>query len=448
MKRYYLLMVVFISSLMLINSCDDENGNVSEDLRNSSEVLKNSDPGTVETDNGIKIIVQSGAIADQGRSEEAEVVFSIEETNDPIVELPSNFTKVGNYVKFGPDGFVFHVPITLMLPGDPDDNPAEYSIAYLDPGTESWELIPITQIDGEKYLVGTDVYKLGTFALVKPNRDGSFNNKSSDGFQADCESCDGGVKLNPVSPYSSSNYFVLTISSVNFKYSWAEQYFHDLVGSSAATPSNAPATAPNHPLKWRLPQGNYSFYVSALIPDGPYHKKWMTYTIPAEVNVNRPVSYSSWTSQAEGWYNVSLPAGGQWVEARPENIPEATTPVGTGQFQATLSWVNTSSSNADLDLHLYGPNGLHVYYNVDYTEGDYYRLDRDWQSDLGNAIENIFSVESNLPTGDYRVVVHHYSGSLPKSYNVRIVNGSSVRSFSGRMNEYDEEREILKFRIN
>lgn len=218
------------------------------------------------------MIVPIGAIADQGSSQEAEVVFSIEEVDEVLVDLPSQFTRVGKFVKFGPQGFIFNIPITIMLPGSSEDNPSEYAIAHLDIGTENWELLPVTNIDADNYLVGTDVHELGTYALVKLNRDGLSTRGNQNQLQAECTSCDGGVRLYPKSPYSQSNYFVLTIRDVEFKYSWANQYYSGLVGNSASTPSNAPATAPNHPLKWILPQGNYSFYVSALIPDGTFHK--------------------------------------------------------------------------------------------------------------------------------------------------------------------------------
>lgn len=163
----------------------------------------------------------------------------------------------------------------------------------------------------------------------------------------------------------------------------------------------------------------------------------MTYTVPASVNVNRPVTWSNWGDTGSGWYDVELPPGGDWVEARPENLPDPTTPFGTVQFQATLSWTNTESSSADLDLHLFGPDDLHVYYGDTYESGDPFQLDRDWQGALGNAIENIYSVETNLPRGNYRVMVKHYYGSLPKSYTIRVITGGTVRSYSKRMTSYD-----------
>jgi len=91
---------------------------------------------------------------------------------------------------------------------------------------------------------------------------------------------------------------------------------------------------------------------------------------------------------------------------------------------------------------LYGPNDIHVYFGIPVALDSSFSLDRDWLSESGNATENIYST-GNIPTGNYKVMVKHYSGD-PASYNVRILRKGVAKSFSGSLSN-NEEKEIMTF---
>jgi uncharacterized protein YfaP (DUF2135 family) len=83
-----------------------------------------------------------------------------------------------------------------------------------------------------------------------------------------------------------------------------------------------------------------------------------------------------------------------------------------------------------MDLHLYGPNNLHVFWSSPTSAN--FALDRDWQSQDGDATENIYSTTTIIPAGNYRVNVDHFSGAA-KSFNCRVVVNGNVTNFSGNL---------------
>ncbi len=200
-----------------------------------------------------------------------------------------------------------------------------------------------------------------------------------------------------------------------------------------------------------LPRGNYQLCVEAwetpmVIPSALPLRRW-TYSLPARATVDRPMyrNIPSYTAPWIGTRPIVLDPGGTWQESAACPRPAPTIPVGTGELQATLSWVNISSRTTDLDLHLYGPNGLHIFYGNKGPVNNL-RLDRDWLRELGNATENIYSVGSPIPRGDYRLTVRLYSGAAT-SYSVRFLFRGSVRSYSNSISRVGEEQEIVRFTV-
>ncbi|MEO8167164.1 MAG: hypothetical protein ABI623_02895, partial [bacterium] len=176
-----------------------------------------------------------------------------------------------------------------------------------------------------------------------------------------------------------------------------------------------------------VPQGVMEFWVSKIMCQGSDPQIY-TYTLPASVSVPEPLTFGGWsTYDAVVYYPFTLPSGGTWVAGRPSGSgawPQATVPFGSGVLQATLTWYNSTGTTADLDLHLDGPNGIHVYYSNKTTPD--FSLDRDWRTALGNAIENVYSLNSVMPTGAYTVRVVHFSGAT-MSFNARVIlNGVST----------------------
>ena len=127
-----------------------------------------------------------------------------------------------------------------------------------------------------------------------------------------------------------------------------------------------------------------------------------------------------------------------WDDGRPSEWGTETKTYGTGKFQATLTWTNPSSEfYTDYDLHLSGPNNLHVYYSN--KKQGCFELDRDWIRDPGDAVENIYSINDNFPAGTYVVKVNHFSGAMGRLYNCRIImNGKVVKSVSGATGDTNE----------
>lgn len=200
---------------------------------------------------------------------------------------------------------------------------------------------------------------------------------------------------------------------------------------------------------FHLPRGTYEFCAEAwetpqVIPSGRTLKRW-TYSRPARANVDRAMYRNSGDPRWIGTRPIVLDPGGTWEPSSACPRPAPTIPVGTGELQATLSWVNTSTRATDLDLHLYGPGGLHIYYSNKGPQNNL-RLDRDWQRELGNATENIYSVGSPIPRGEYRLTVKLYIGA-PTNYSVRFLFRGSVRSFSNTITRVGEEQEILRFTV-
>ena len=220
---------------------------------------------------------------------------------------------------------------------------------------------------------------------------------------------------------------------------------------SEPTGDPAPSTLFN------ISQGDWEFCTTKsqyVIPGGslPLPGKW-TYSTLVPVSItqashNTCQVFSCWSNVV----GITMPSGGEWKEpAQMTSCPASTTvtiPVGTGDFQATLSWVNTAQANADIDLHLYGPNNIHISYQVKKSTDGSLQLDRDWTSDLGNAVENIYSTgTAPMPSGEYRLTVLFFNdyGYGPMSYNVRTIHAGTAKTYSGTLTTKKQEVEIERF---
>lgn len=86
--------------------------------------------------------------------------------------------------------------------------------------------------------------------------------------------------------------------------------------------------------------------------------------------------------------------------------------LGDGAIKVTLTW----GSEPDVDLHVFEPNGIHVYYrNLRGTSGF---LDQDDVTSFGP--EHYFVACEDLEEGIYRVGVNYYSGSSPENARVQV----------------------------
>jgi hypothetical protein len=108
------------------------------------------------------------------------------------------------------------------------------------------------------------------------------------------------------------------------------------------------------------------------------------------------------------------------------NVKSGLTPplsaAGQGIITVTLTW----GAQPDVDLHVFEPDGGHVYYaNLVGTAG---YLDHDDVTSYGP--EHYFVACDTLQSGTYRVGVNYYYGSSPETANVLIQAGLESRGFS------------------
>jgi len=102
--------------------------------------------------------------------------------------------------------------------------------------------------------------------------------------------------------------------------------------------------------------------------------------------------------------------------ATPQKIVES------GIITVSLTW----GSAPDIDLHIYEPNGIQVFwYNLDGYSG---YLDLDDRSGYGPEHYNVPSCET-LERGTYHVALDYYKGSGPEVATLQIKAGLLVRTY-------------------
>lgn len=417
--------------LLVVQACKkDENptGPSNETTESATQTFGTQNGGTFSTTSGIEITVIPGTVPKNQNGENANIAFSIETPVQLPKSLPAGATLKGNVVKFGPDGFSFNWPVRIKLKYAEGLNPEDLSILFYNTLDDQWVAIPGSGADSEKRFITADVLQLGFYAVVSISNTNKNNAESSQG---------GFEYSNP----DNTNFYALTVASVsNWKYSWQQQWFGNTIVGRTGSCGTDGFGYPNPTTKILLPQASYQIWLT--YTNGTDYK-FYTYSLPLTGTIDGSVTYPGIPHFGVGWTPLgNLPSGGQWIEGFPTNWPTPTVTYGTGTFQATLTWVNNNQHSTDLDLHLYGPNDIHVYFGIPVALDSSFSLDRDWLSESGNATENIYST-GNIPTGNYKVMVKHYSGD-PASYNVRILRKGVAKSFSGSLSN-NEEKEIMTF---
>lgn len=423
-KIFYVFLLISIAFLFNSSSCKKDESPTEPEGQQEEKVvgtISSLQSGNVKTNSGYQISIIPGTVPQNQNGQSASVSFSIETPVTPPKQLASGTEKRGEYTKLGPDGFTFRWPVRVIFPYKNTTDPSELKLLFYDVLSEAWKIIPISFIDKDNKLIGADVMELGYFVVAKV---GQTAPKTS------ADDSDGGFEFQG----DASNYYTLTVASVsNFKYAWqaATWYSGRIVGSTGSTGSY-PTGGPKPPTHIHLVQATYQIWISRTTPGTlSTLPQIYTYTVPATGTISQPVSYSGPLSSGSGWTPLSMPSGGQWVEGSPQGWAVPTTTYGTGDFQATLTWVNTSSNSSDIDLHLFGPNNMHVYWSSPISSDQSIELDRDWRRTVGSAIENIYSLKT-MPTGTYNLKVNLYSGN-PAGYRVRLINKGTVKTYTGNL---------------
>lgn len=104
------------------------------------------------------------------------------------------------------------------------------------------------------------------------------------------------------------------------------------------------------------------------------------------------------------------------------NTPFPNTQVGSGIITARLVW----RSQPDLDLHVFEPNGAHVYYLA--LDGPSGYLDVDDVAAPGD--EHYYVSCSTLETGTYLFGVNYFAGVGPETADLQITAGNVTRNFT------------------
>ncbi len=428
MKTKKIIVSVLFLSLVLFYKCGSDN-TVTPTTNNSgtgiTQSLTSTDQGNMSFD-GFKLTFPVGTVPPQQNGTAGTVVFSMNSSTgipSGLTALPSGFTQVGKVLQAGPENFVFASTIRVYMPAGSESSSTGLSIMGYFPEENGWKIIPSNirtdSTTGAHYLV-VDVLKLGYFVMVS----GSFSNNPQFTPQGGVQWCS----------FDGQTFIILTVNSVSFADpSVGNLIVGGMVGRTFISPNIPGMVFPSDYCRGIVPLGTYSFWVST--------RSWnsndiQTYSIPVPVTVTNSLNWPlGWIyTAADGWtiFGCQLPQGGTWIPGRPSNWPAPSVPYGSGTVQATLTWNNSSGTEADMDLHLYGPNSLHIYYGN--TTSPNFALDRDWQLKDGDAVENIYSTTTTIPSGNYRVNVAHFSGAA-KSFNCRVIVNGNVTNYSGNLQD-------------
>ncbi|MFC2088961.1 hypothetical protein ACFLSX_05105 [Calditrichota bacterium] len=421
--RPFSLLFSLITLILIFNifSCDSKKKSPTESQDNQPqsalEAISSNEGGTLSTLSGYGMDIIPGTVPLNQNDQAASISFSVESPVEPPIPLPAGASLISNITKNSPESFTFRWPVRMFFPYPAEVDASSLSVIHYDALLERWRLIPSSHVDAGENVIGADALELGFNAIVSitnPNPKISGATTNGSGW--------GGFKMqNPSWP---DYYYTLTVKSVtNFAYPWQEEWFAgQIVGSTGCT-----GVYLGSPLTFTsilLPQASYEIWVSYTTGQPPF--TIYTYTTPAVGTVTGEVTYGTAEPFGSGWTPLAPPGGGV-VEGTPADWPQPNTTFGTGAFQATLNWVNNATHTTDMDLHIYGPNNMHVYFGDKVSADSTVQLDRDWLSGWGNAVENIFSI-GTMPSGSYTLKVHRYSGDAT-NFNVRVIRSGNVVSY-------------------
>lgn len=393
------------------NSDHDNSDDINLDDGGTS-VVSSSESSTINYA-GFKLTVPYGAVPKNSSGSDGRVAFSLQQTNEMPAALPSGLEVIpGTNIKIEPMNFTFNTPLIIDVPLKGYDAKTVTLYRFND-ATNTWEPVPFIRINNNG-TASVALIELGHFILVKNN--GVTSNL-------------GGVHITKNNLQGGYFYYLTLVPTTgnmyNIKRIAVTSNEHDLYMSN-------------------VPKGTYTVYVARENRNDLSSASGIIEYFQTTINVvNSVIAGNGDFSTYTGWTELGFPST-SWTSGRPDGAwGIATTTYGTGKFQVTLTWVNSTGSVVDYDLHLYGPD-FHVFYSS--KQSPNFELDRDWTSPLGNAVENIYSINDNFTPGTYTVKVHHFSGVTGKRYNCRVLmDGVVVKSVSGTTNETDD---IYSFDIN
>ena len=412
-----------------------------------AQSFNSNQSGILDTGGGHILSVSPQSVPTYRDGSVADISLSVEPDVTPPVPPPAWLRMVSPPATLGPEQFVFDFPLTVRMPVAGVKDISKLFFVRLMPSGE-WTRSFFAFDPENPTAVETTLFTLGTMAVGEYDGPIAANLHPQGGLYVGNTSCPIGGK---------NCFYYLTIKNFVPKYP-DEAPAGSFIGNTLRLRANATAESPR-PTGWLLPQGTYTFCYSAL--ESPLIlsnlRKFINPNMQVVV-INKPYAcdriFPCYTMVAP----INQPG---WIvaqDSRPCQMGAGTTASDpatlgkTGDFQATLTWQNSSSSATDLDLHLYGPNGLHVWYDYTTSYDGSLKLDQDWKTGPGDAVENIYQLKDGagkskpMPKGTYTVRVKHYIGASGKPYKVRVVYNGTVRNFSGTLSS-GPERTLMTFTV-
>lgn len=393
----------------------------------ASGVIRSTESGVIRTRHGAQVRVPEGAVPLAENGQSAMMVFSVARDSATTTAPPPGQTRVSNYYKFTPGGFIFNYPLEITLPlmEDVDLSNHEVFLYRINPTTGQLENFA-GSFDEEFYTITTQTYELSVWFASVANTAGV----DPEGW--------GCIEVES----ASDELVTLCVESYLLTYPSQDQTF--LPENGLHTICGATAFGLSEVGRWYLPQGTYTICMQRRDDAGDIWRQSRTISItePAgrlwDGNTTCVAEWSGFVTDG------SIPAA---VIGTCGCVPEASVPVGTGEVQVTLQWFNESA--LDLDLWVYEPSGERCYFGhaTTATGG---RLDRD--NLCGNyengTPENIFW--QTAPVGDYSVWVDWWSDCgnqlAQQPFNIRVVNRNSVETIDRTIGN-EQSIEVVQFEV-
>ena len=414
--------------------------------RDAARAFSSDQSGVVASGGGHILAVGPRSVPTYQDGSAATIALSVDVGATPPVSPPDWLDVVSPPVNFGPQNFAFNFPLTVRMPVAGGYNVSDlFFLRYNANGEWTRSLFAFNPNTNDA--VEATGFTLGTMAVGGYDVAAAAMHPQGGLYVPNTQCPIGGMQC----------FYYLTIKSFTPKFA-DEAPAGSFVGQTLRLRSNVTGESPEE-TGFLLPQGTYTFCYSAL--EAPLTlsnlKKYINPN-PQTVEIDEPYACSATFTCKTEVRPVNQPG---WIGAtddRPCGMGGGLSPTdpatlgATGDFQATLTWINTGGNATDIDLHLYGPNGLHVYYDAKLSYDGSLRLDRDWQTETGNAVENIYQEKDGtgksipMPSGSYSLHVKHYSGADGKSYQVRVIRNGAVSNFSGTL-AGGEDRTLMTFNV-
>jgi hypothetical protein len=420
----------------------------SMNARDVAAAFTSDQSGVLATGGGHILAVGPRSVPTYQDGSPATISLSVDVGATPAQAPPNWLRIVSPPATFGPENFTFTFPLTVRMPvaGVKDvtnlyflrhnaDSGWTRSLFAFDPNN------PATAVE-------TTLFTLGAMAVGEYDGASAAAMHPPGGLYVPSTHCPSGAM---------ECFYYLTIQSFTPKFA-DEVPAGTFNGQVLRLRSNVTGESPE-PTGWLLPQGTYTFCYSAL--ESPLTLSNLRKFInpnPQTVTIDRPYACGvTFTCKTE----VRPQNQPGWMEARDDRPcgmggggtgDDPATLGRTGDFQATLTWSNSSSRSTDVDLHLLGPGGLHIFYNAKLSADGSLRLDRDWQYEYGHAVENIYQQKDSagksipMPPGSYTLRVDHYGGDSGMPYQVRVIRNGAVSNFGGTL-AAGEQRVLMTFNV-